>query len=57
MTWRLKNVRSLTVYLILMKNTLWPEITNAIPDTAYAKEYLASMEEHFKNNLPSEAEI
>jgi hypothetical protein len=40
--------RSNNVWLLIMKNTISSNIRNAIPDSVYAKEYLASIEEHFK---------
>jgi hypothetical protein len=41
--------RSNHVSLLIMKNTISSDIKNAIPDSMYAKEYLASIEEHFKD--------
>jgi hypothetical protein len=41
--------RSNNVSLLIMKNTISSNIRNAIPNSVYAKEYLASIEEHFKD--------
>jgi hypothetical protein len=41
--------RSNNVSLLIMKNTISSNKRNAIPDSVYTKEYLASIEEHFKD--------
>jgi hypothetical protein len=46
--------RSNKVSLLIMKHTISSDIKNAIPDSLYAKEYLASIEKHFKDALPVE---
>ena len=40
------------ISLLMIKHTISSEIKNAIPDSVYAKEYLASIEEYFKDVLP-----
>ena len=42
------------VSLLMMKHTISPEIKSAIPDSMYAKEYLASVEKYFRDELPVE---
>jgi hypothetical protein len=46
--------RSNNCSLLIMKHTISSNIKNAIPDSGYAKEYLASIEKHFKDVLPIE---
>jgi hypothetical protein len=41
--------RSDNVSLLFIKNTIFSNIRNAIPDSLYANEYVASIEEHFKD--------
>ena len=44
--------KSNRVSVLMIKHTISSEIKNAIPDSVYAKEYLASVEEYFKDVLP-----
>ena len=44
--------KSNCVSLLMIKHTISSKIKNAIPDSVYAKEYLASIEEYFKDVLP-----
>ena len=44
--------KSNCVSLLMIKHTISSEIKNAIPDSVYAKEYFASIEEYFKDVLP-----